>query len=90
MRASIDAHAPDNGDDLLVSGYTGRMRWGDLRTILAALPTPEERAALDTTIRVAESFTEGHAIAWKKGIVRDKVKRARSYYTRTGGATDGE
>lgn len=62
----------------------------DVDAILAALPTPEERAAIDTTIRVAESFTEGHAIAWKKAVVREKVALARSYYTRTGGTPDGK
>jgi hypothetical protein len=54
----------------------------DLRTILAALPTPEERDSMDVAAQVmlATDYFDADS------------KRLRNYLnrTRTGGATDGE
>ncbi len=69
VRVEIEAAFPPGEDS-----YCAIPR-GDLRTILAALPTPEERAA----ISAGADYLDG-----------DQRETLINYLVRTGGATDGE
>lgn len=63
---------------------------GDLRTILAALPTPEERALLETLADECKSVASKTREYFVREVYTARAAILRALLARTGGATDGE
>lgn len=86
VRVEIEAAFPPGKDS-----YCAITR-GDLRTILAALPTPEERQQINGAILCVEYVAADPASQrhpYRARVWQHCAATIRNYLTRTGGATDG-